>query len=125
MTANRRREGNIYEKIARDYLSGEGYEILATNFSTPYGEIDIVAQYKNILVFVEVKGGFTMGGLRPAVRVGLQKRTRLFASANVFLDEYHHQWEEVRFDIIEVRQPQTSTQRITHIKGAITFEEPF
>lgn len=43
------------EDLASDYLRKKGYRIIERNFRKGYGEIDIVAVFKNILVFVEVK----------------------------------------------------------------------
>ena len=43
------------EDRATQYLSSKGYKILERNYSKRYGEIDIVALFKNTLVFVEVK----------------------------------------------------------------------
>lgn len=47
--------GHDAEKIAADYLKQRGYKILQLNWSTRYCEIDIVAQKKKTLYFVEVK----------------------------------------------------------------------
>lgn len=43
------------EEIARKYLIHLGYEILTSNYYSPYGEIDIIAKDANYLVFIEVK----------------------------------------------------------------------
>lgn len=50
-------KGKHFEDIACEYLVNLGYEILERNFSSKYGEIDIIARYKSILHIVEVKGG--------------------------------------------------------------------
>lgn len=47
--------GRAGEDIAARILSGKGYTILERNFSNKFGEIDIIARDKNVLVFVEVK----------------------------------------------------------------------
>ncbi|MDD4989845.1 MAG: YraN family protein [Candidatus Pacebacteria bacterium] len=47
--------GNIGENIAADYLKKNGYQILARNFKTKWGELDIVASRNKTIVFVEVK----------------------------------------------------------------------
>lgn len=47
--------GRIGENLARDYLRQKGYKIVEQNYRTRYAEIDLVAQKKNILVFVEVR----------------------------------------------------------------------
>jgi putative endonuclease len=52
---NRRDTGNLGEKIACDFLGNNGYRIIETNYRCRGGEIDIVAQLREILVFVEVR----------------------------------------------------------------------
>lgn len=43
------------EDLASEYLRKRGYKIIERNFRKDYGEIDIIAIFKDILVFVEVK----------------------------------------------------------------------
>ena len=47
--------GHYAEKVSSDYLISKGYKVEHLNWSTPMCEIDIVASYKNILYFFEVK----------------------------------------------------------------------
>ncbi len=49
---NTRRFGIIGEKIAQGYLLKKGYKILETNFYTKKGEIDIIVQKNNCIIFV-------------------------------------------------------------------------
>ena len=56
------REG---EQIAAEFLQKQGYKIIAGNFHTPYGEIDIIARDARQLVFVEIK---TRGFRKPPVK---------------------------------------------------------
>ena len=52
---NKRKFGNIGEKIAQKYLIKKGYEIITTNFYTRSGEIDIITKNENEIIFIEVK----------------------------------------------------------------------
>ena len=47
--------GKWGEDAVAAYLKERGYEILARNARTPYGEIDIVAKQEDVYIFVEVK----------------------------------------------------------------------
>jgi putative endonuclease len=51
----RRDTGILGERLARDFLGNNGYHILETNYRCPAGEIDIIAQQKETLVFIEVR----------------------------------------------------------------------
>jgi putative endonuclease len=78
--------GNFGENIACKYLLNKGYRIIARNYQARYREIDIVAVYGNVLVFVEVKTrtGDRYGGLENAI---FGKKIRLFVKA---VDYYLH-----------------------------------
>src|ERR1700675_5052388 len=49
------RTGLSAENRAAAFLMAKGYRILAKRFRTPYGEIDLVARKRNMIVFIEVK----------------------------------------------------------------------
>ena len=53
-------KGYFGEFLAALLLICKGYRILARRFKTPYGEIDIIAKKKNVIVFVEVKARKSM-----------------------------------------------------------------
>ena len=50
---NKKKFGTIGEKIAQNYLKNNGYEIIETNFYTKKGEIDIISQKDNCIVFLK------------------------------------------------------------------------
>ncbi len=50
-----RKTGAIGERVAEQYLVKKGYEVIMRNFSTRFGEIDLILRDGNITVFVEVK----------------------------------------------------------------------
>jgi len=50
-----RKKGDAYEELASEYLKQMGFRIMEKNFSTKFGEIDLVCIDDDALVFVEVK----------------------------------------------------------------------
>jgi len=52
---NKKSLGDFGEEVAADRLRVKGYRILARNWRTSAGEIDIIAQQNDVIVFVEVK----------------------------------------------------------------------
>ena len=52
---NKREIGSKYERIAREYLIKNDYNVIETNFRCKIGEIDIIAKKENYLCFIEVK----------------------------------------------------------------------
>lgn len=55
MKQNNRVVGTVGEEIAAKHLTEKGYKIIERNHRTKFGEIDLIAVYKNLLIFVEVK----------------------------------------------------------------------
>jgi putative endonuclease len=73
------------EAHAVDYLRARGVAIVARNFRTRHGEIDIVARDRNVLVFIEVRrrGSGAFGGA--AASITARKRARLVLTAQAYL----------------------------------------
>ena len=85
------------ESRAAAYLMAKGYRILMRRFRTPFGEIDIVAKRRNLLVFVEVKARATLDDAAYAVTPRQQKR--ILDAANAWLMAHpEHASFDLRFD---------------------------
>ena len=98
-----RRQGNIAEDKAAQYLKEKGYKILARNFAEKTGEIDIIAQDKqNTIIFVEVKQRKTnlFGGGLAAVNKAKQRRITLTAAS--YIKKTKISYTALRFDIITI-----------------------
>lgn len=113
---NTRRLGIIGEKIAQEFLWNNGYEILETNFYTKMGEIDIIAEKNNCIIFVEVKTRTSLKFGTPAMAVDFNKRNHIKNSAKVFLHINRLYDKNVRFDVIEVFINEGKCN-INHIEG--------
>lgn len=89
------------ESLAALYLRLKGYQILARRFKTPFGEIDLIAAKKDLLVAVEVKTRSTLDQSLEAVSA--QNCTRVENAAACFLAQnpaYGHC--TIRYDIMAV-----------------------
>lgn len=111
----KRQIGDIGEKASRKYLKKNGYNIVAKNYNTKYGEIDIVAENKKYIVFVEVKTRKENSLYAPVLAV--TKQNKLMKTAYVYLKEYPTN-KNIRFDIIEVIHNSKKVVSINHIKNA-------
>ena len=69
MTTPRQQLGTFGERVAKAHLESNGYRVLETNFRVREGEVDIVAQRDDVVVFVEVKTrrGDAMGSAVEAI----------------------------------------------------------
>ncbi|MCF8111638.1 MAG: YraN family protein [Desulfobacteraceae bacterium] len=92
--------GRLGESIAAGHLKKNGYRILARNYRNKFGEIDIVARHKDVIVFVEVKarssGGF--GSSKAAVDKRKQKRISMIALG--YLKQTRSMDARARFDVV-------------------------
>src|SRR3954453_5293680 len=87
-TDQRRRHGELGERIAEEHLEHRGYSIVARNFRTRYGELDLIAADDRSLVFCEVKtriAGSRGGPDGPLDAIGPRKRDRLRRMATQWL----------------------------------------
>jgi putative endonuclease len=97
------KQGIVYEDAATKYLVKKGYKILERNFKTKFGEIDIIALEKDVLVFIEVKGGKD-DLYDPAERADINKLKKVMRTAEFFINRYKGNFEEVRIDVISVNK---------------------
>ena len=94
--------GDAGEKIAAKYLKKHQYTIVETNYRVHrIGEIDIIAQEGEYLVFVEVKYRKDTACGRPEEYVGQEKRTRLIRAAREYMVS-HRITSPVRFDVVSI-----------------------
>lgn len=96
--------GNSGEIKAVNFLMEKGYEILQTNFKTKFGEIDIIAEKGDVIVFVEVKNRSTFAFGRPIEAVTYRKQQTIKRVAEVFLGINNIPFHDMRFDVIEVSE---------------------
>ena len=90
------------EVVARRYLENKGYKILATNYTTKAGEIDIIARDNGVIVFVEVKARTRADFGQPIEAVTPMKVRKIVTVAKQYLlSQKCYDNAEVRFDVIE------------------------
>lgn len=110
--------GDAGEKLAEKYLKSLGFKIIRKNYSSPFGEIDIIAREKDTLVFVEVKS--RNEGLEGSAEyaVDSKKRYRITRTALYYLNENKLGEIDCRFDVVIVHFPERGRARVSLIKNA-------
>lgn len=111
--------GSTGEKRAESFLLSAGYKIVAKNWRTRTGEIDIIAEKDDILVFAEVKT-LPSGGLETlSHELGPRKQKRIIETAKFFLVN-HRQYNnrKIRFDVLVVDMPEL--EPVYHISNAFS-----
>lgn len=94
--------GVAAERLAAIFLAGRGVSVLRMNYYSNRGEIDIIAEADDDLLFVEVKSRSSLKYGYPHQAVGRRKARRLAFTAKCFLLGREDFWRNYRFDIIEI-----------------------
>ena len=95
--------GRLGEDLAVRFLQQKGYRIIATNHRTPFGEIDIIAEDRDTLVFVEVKSRRSDAFGSPAAAVDRRKQRKISMSALFYLKSVKKIGVRSRFDVVSIR----------------------
>lgn len=112
--------GRWGEEVAAKYLRKQRYAIGTANFRCRMGEIDLIAENREFIVFVEVKLRKNANFAQALEFVDRRKQERLRRAAMVYLAQ-HETEKQPRFDVIEVYAPegtQTRHPKICHLEDA-------
>ena len=116
--------GRLGETLAAEYLVRQGYEILEKNYRRTFGEIDIVARERGMLVFIEVKTRHSSAYGAPVEAVDAKKQRQLSRIAQEYLLKGQLGDMVARFDVIGVTlDPHNRPTQIELIKNAFDFAE--
>lgn len=116
--SKRKQTGRQGEEIAAGYLTGKGYKMVERNWRCPTGELDLIMELGDTLVFIEVRTrrgqrfGPAEASLTPA------KQARLIELAQTYLQEKAALSPAWRIDVVAVRLGQGAAQ-VKHIENAV------
>ena len=120
MPSPKSRLGESGERLARRHLLSLGCSILAANYRSQWGEVDIVARHKDTILFVEVKTRRSTSFGVPEESITPAKTEKLIATAETYLEEHNlsnHHW---RIDLITVQtDPTGRLLPLRHLKNAV------
>ena len=123
---NRQEVGKLGEKTAQKFLKKRGYRIRETGFRCHHGEIDIIAQQKDWLVFVEVRAKSSLDFGTPEESLTQSKKRRLIATALTYTTTHRDLPSLWRIDVIAIElDDKGRTRRIEHIENAVEQDYPF
>ena len=109
--------GKLAEELAEQFLVQKNYKILAKNYSYQKAEIDIIAEFENQIIIVEVKARKTDAFMLPQEAINKKKIRLIVSAANDFLEQNNINLE-TRFDVISVLPNETGKLEINHIENA-------
>ncbi|WP_128101385.1 MULTISPECIES: YraN family protein [Paenibacillus] len=116
----RQQKGKLGEQAACRWLQEHDYEIVAQNWRCRSGEIDIVATFEGLVIFVEVRSRSGAGRYgTPQESVDFRKVQQVRSTAAVYMQRSGELNRQIRFDVIAVMQDATGeTVSIEHIVNA-------
>jgi len=116
---DRRRVGVQGEAVARRFLEKIGFRIVEENFTCPLGEIDLIAEDGDVLVFVEVKARRSVRFGGPAEAVHARKQRQILRVAEAYLRERRLR-VPCRVDVVAVEfPPHGGEPRVELIRNAV------
>ena len=106
--------GKAGEEIAEKALVEAGMTIIARNFRSKYGEIDIIAMDGETIVFIEVKAWSVYGIENLNYSLNKKKQNRIIETAKYFLTiNRKYNGRAIRFDVVFVGK-----EAVTHLSSA-------
>lgn len=109
--------GKIAEDLTTDFLEKKGYKILVRNFRFQKAEIDIIAEFENQIIIIEVKARGTDALIEPHEAVTKKKIKNIVSCADFYMKEYQKE-NNVRFDIISVIPNESGKLELFHLENA-------
>jgi len=117
MSGKNQKIGAWGESVAVKNLEEHGYNILARNTRTPFGEIDIIAEKDGITIFVEVKTRTSSKYGPPEIAVTPRKQEHMLSAAEHYTAE--HDIDHWQIDVIAVEGKPGSQPKFTHFENAL------
>lgn len=117
--------GNMGEAFVAEYLKKKGYIISARNYRCRFGEIDVIAENNDEILFVEVKTRSERSVIRPYEYVNIAKQRKIFVTASIYLQNNGFGLKP-RFDVAEVFTDDGGKMRLNYFEnafGADGFED--
>ena len=112
----------IGESAAAEYLKANGYQILVQNYRFQRGEIDLIVQHGDRIVFVEVKTRRSLKFGLPQYAVTLKKQRQISKIALAYLQAKNLMDVPCRFDVIAIQlSPQFEVLQLEQIQSAFDF----
>jgi Predicted endonuclease distantly related to archaeal Holliday junction resolvase len=120
MTRGNKILGRKGEDAAANHLTGKGYKILERNVRTPVGELDLVAQAGEFLIFVEVKARRGRSHGLPEEAITPRKKKHLLESAQHYLQATGRTDQPWRIDVLAIEYSRAGAlERIEVFENAV------
>lgn len=115
---DRRLLGSLGESMAAADYRRDGYEMVAANYRTRQGEVDLILKKGDLYVFAEVKTRSPGALAAPREAVTAHKRQRIVLAAQAFLAQHRLGDVPVRLDVVEVQAEESGRLTVRRLEDA-------
>ncbi len=122
MTFTRINSGKKGEGLAVSYLKKQDYKIIEKNYKTKSGEIDIIANYKGCICFIEVRARNNQAFGLPEETILKKKQLAISKAALAYIKRYKLEDESCRFDVVSIKGVDSPEPEIKLIKNAFDLD---
>lgn len=119
---NTKKIGDFGEQFAQSFFEDRGYVLIEKNFRSRYGEIDLILENEEYLLFVEVKTRKNAKFAQAYEAVDRRKMEKIRQTAEIWLSEQERE-KQPRFDVLEVYvslEGEKSVPKIIHWEDAFS-----
>lgn len=109
--------GNSGEEMTAKFLKGRGYIISARNYRSRFGEIDVIAENNEMILFVEVKTRSVKSKILPREFVDKDKQRKIRITAGIYLQR-NVSGLQPRFDVAEILVNEDGSRHLKYIENA-------
>lgn len=117
MTTKRQKIGSWGVPAAADFLSGQGYEILARNARRTQGEIDLVVRSGEVIILVEVRTPTSRKFAHPEEIMTHRKQSHFLAAVEATIQS--HDIDQWQIDAIAIEGKHGSKPLVTHFENVM------
>lgn len=112
----KKQTGKTGESFAATFLQQKGYRIIARNFRSRFGEIDLIATHSNRLIFIEVKARHSNLFGQPQEAVGPHKIAAITTTGELFISTHVGLPQQLQIDVIAIDMSCVPA-KITHLEN--------
>lgn len=111
------------EAIAVKHILAKGYTVIESNYSTPFGEIDLIAEHGEYVVFLEVKTRTTDEFDSPLFAITPYKKNCMIKNAFYYMKRKGLIDPVCRIDVIAIKLAHDGKlETLEHIENAVEIE---
>lgn len=90
------------ESMAAEYLESKGYKLRERNYRKPIGEIDLIVEKEELIIFVEVKSRRSGSFAMPSENVDYRKMRKIIKTSLHYIKEHDLFNYMIRYDVVEI-----------------------